>query len=225
MLRAILELRLERNHQAADAFARAETLGARARDRRLGRAAALLRLGAAEEAFEILSGVMSENPADAEVAQWLLRAAVATERWSEAAEHLDRYLALRPADEAIRFAFASANARRGRWQLARTEHQHLCNQGSIRGIEDLDREPDADAALGPASRAGPPARNFAGGAYASRARQRSSISARSRSRPIKTNAPPPAGTFAAGSISKRPATAFTRTHSASPLVRTIPFIR
>lgn len=139
MLRAILELRLERNQQAADAFARAERLGACARDCRLGRAGALLGLGAAEEAFEILSSVMSENPADAEVAQWLLRATVATERWSEAAEHLDRYLSLQPDDEAIRFAFASVNARLGRWQLARTQHLHLRSHSSIRGIEDLGR--------------------------------------------------------------------------------------
>ena len=138
-LRGILELRVGNNDAAAEAFRTAEALGASARDCQLGRAGALLAIGMADEAFELLSGAMADNPRAPELAQWLLRAGAATGRLAEVAPHLAHYLSLEPEDDAIRFAFASVNARLGRWRLARTHHERLRRSGAIRGLQDLER--------------------------------------------------------------------------------------
>ncbi len=99
--------------RAADAFARATSLGGDERRARLGFGMATLGANRAEEAWDTLATLAAGTPGDPAIVHWLLRAGVVLERWDTLAEHLADHLRVRGDDHATRFALAGIQLRRG----------------------------------------------------------------------------------------------------------------
>lgn len=114
---------------------------ARGADRRaacLGRAQALLGCGRPRQAWITLTALHTEEPTDAEILHWVLRAGTALERWDELAEILEAHLAQEPEDHASRFAYAGVEVRRGRGESARAQHARLVREApELPGLEEL----------------------------------------------------------------------------------------
>lgn len=141
---------LSGNYAGASAwFEKSRERGADSRAARLGHAQALLGALRAEPAWSILRDLAQDEPGDAEVLHWLLRAGTALEQWDALAVTLHGYLTKHPSDDAARFAYAGVSLRRGQVAEAQLQHDILrASQSEVIGLEDLTRllEPETLAA-------------------------------------------------------------------------------
>ncbi len=139
-LRGVLAMLRGDAAAAADAFRRALRSPGAPAETRLGLATALLDLGTATEAWEVLAPLRIDPPEDARYRHWLIRAGAAAERWAELASLLELCLERTPADHATRFALAGVYLRLGRPADARREHRRLCDEHpELDGLEELAR--------------------------------------------------------------------------------------
>jgi len=136
MMRGVLDLQQARHDAAAEAFARAERLGADRRKARLGAGMAALGLGERERAWSIFDGVATEHADDPEAMHWLLCAGTALERWDALAARLDDFVARNPAQHAVRFALAAVCIRLGARRRAHAHYDALAAE--VPGFEGLD---------------------------------------------------------------------------------------
>jgi GT2 family glycosyltransferase/thioredoxin-like negative regulator of GroEL len=125
LVRGVVDLQSNAHAEAADAFARAETLGADRRKARLGRAMAQLAGGRSTDAWSLLAEIVVEHPDDPEALHWLLRAGCALERWAALRPILAAYVERNPDDAAIRFALAGVHVRLAELDAARTQYERL----------------------------------------------------------------------------------------------------
>lgn len=123
---------------AEGAFDGAYRRGADARRARLGKAMAQVSAGRCEVAWDVLTPLAMEYPADEDVLHWLLRAGVAQEKWDELAVALEAHLAAVPDSDSGRFALAGIEVRRGRIDRARHHFTELLDRESvIDGLDEL----------------------------------------------------------------------------------------
>lgn len=125
LLRGVLAMQRRAFSQAANAFETALAHGADRRKALMGMGMASLGAGEIERSWEAFLALLKQEPDDAEVLHWVLRAGTALGRWKDLAEVLARFVDRNPGDLAARFALAGVLVREGRIAEARQEQQVL----------------------------------------------------------------------------------------------------
>lgn len=125
LLRGILCMQREQYREAETAFSSALREGADRKKCLMGMGMASLGRAYAQGAWERFLQVFAENPDDAEVVHWLLRAGTAQNRWMELSRQLRSYVSRNPGDLAARFALASVLLRAEQIEEAQQEYSRL----------------------------------------------------------------------------------------------------
>lgn len=125
LLRAILHMQREQYREAEIAFTTALNQNANRRKCLMGIGMASMGRAYPQGAWQTFLRVLAENPDDAEVIHWLLRAGTAQNRWRELSTQLHNFLARNPSDLAVRFAYAGVLLRGDQVEAARHEYEQL----------------------------------------------------------------------------------------------------
>ncbi|MCC6141056.1 MAG: glycosyltransferase [Nitrospira sp.] len=126
LLRAILHMQREQYREAEIAFTTALNHGATRKKCLMGIGMASMGRAYPQGAWQTFLRVLAENPDDAEVIHWLLRAGTAQNRWRELSVQLQNYLARNPSDLSVKFAYAGVLLRADRLEVSRQEYDQLC---------------------------------------------------------------------------------------------------
>lgn len=141
LVRAVLAMQLGEHETALESFAGALARGANPYRAKLGMGMALTAAQRFEEAWALLTEMTERYASESRLAHSLFRVGVALRRWGLLVPPLNRYLALNPEDDSMRFALASVCLRAGDHQLARTHFEALKERApTYRGLEDLEAE-------------------------------------------------------------------------------------
>ncbi|HEX7766248.1 MAG TPA: FkbM family methyltransferase [Nitrospira sp.] len=125
LLRAILHMQREQYREAEIAFTTALNQGANRKKCLIGIGMASMGRAYPQGAWQTFLRVLAENPDDAEVIHWLLRAGTAQNRWRELSVQLHNYLARNPSDLSVRFAYAGVLLRADQVDASRQEYDQL----------------------------------------------------------------------------------------------------
>jgi len=125
LLRAILHMQREQYREAEIAFTTALNQGADRKKCLMGIGMASMGRAYPQGAWQTFLRVLAENPDDAEVIHWLLRAGTAQNRWRELSVQLQNFLARNPSDLSVRFAYAGVLLRADQVEAARHEYEQL----------------------------------------------------------------------------------------------------
>ncbi len=125
LLKAILHMQREQYRDAEIAFTTALNQGADRRKCLMGIGMASMGRAYPQGAWQTFLRVLGENPDDAEVIHWLLRAGTAQNRWPELCVQLRNYVARNPSDISARFAYAGVLLRADHVEQARQEYAQL----------------------------------------------------------------------------------------------------
>lgn len=125
LLRAILHMQREQYREAEIAFTTALNQGANRKKCLMGIGMASMGRAYPQGAWQTFLRVLAENPDDADVIHWLLRAGTAQNRWRELSVQLHNYLARNPSDLSVRFAYAGVLLRADLVDAARQEYDQL----------------------------------------------------------------------------------------------------
>lgn len=125
LLRAILHMQREQYREAEIAFTTALNQGANRKTCLMGIGMASLGRAYPQGAWQTFLRVLAENPDDAEVIHWLLRAGTAQNRWRELSVQLRNFLARNPSELSVRFAYAGVLLRDDQVEAARHEYDQL----------------------------------------------------------------------------------------------------
>ncbi|MDO9117773.1 MAG: glycosyltransferase [Nitrospira sp.] len=125
LLRAILHMQREQYREAEIAFTTALNQGANRKKCLMGIGMASMGRAYPQGAWQTFLRVLAENPDDADVIHWLLRAGTAQNRWRELSVQLHNFLARNPSDLSVRFAYAGVLLRDDQVDAARQEYNQL----------------------------------------------------------------------------------------------------
>ena len=125
LLRAILHMQRGQYREAEIAFTTALNQGAHRKKCLMGLGMASMGRAYPQGAWQTFLRVLAENPDDADVIHWLLRAGTAQNRWRELSVQLHNYLARNPSDVSVRFAYAGVLLRGDQVDAARQEYDQL----------------------------------------------------------------------------------------------------
>jgi len=125
LLRAILHMQREQYREAEIAFTTALNQGANRKKCLMGIGMASMGRAYPQGAWQTFLRVLAENPDDAEVIHWLLRAGTAQNRWRELSVQLHNYLARNPSDLSVRFAYAGVLLRADQVDASHQEYDQL----------------------------------------------------------------------------------------------------
>ena len=125
LLRAILHMQREQYREAEIAFTTALNQGADRKKCLMGIGMASMGRAYPQGAWQTFLRVLAENPDDAEVMHWLLRAGTAQNRWRELSVQLRNFLARNPSDLSVRYAYAGVLLRADQVEAARQEYDQL----------------------------------------------------------------------------------------------------
>jgi len=125
LLRAILHMQREQYREAEIAFTTALNQGANRKKCLMGIGMASMGRAYPQGAWQTFLRVLAENPDDADVIHWLLRAGTAQNRWRELSVQLHNYLARNPSDLSVRFAYAGVLLRADQVDVSRQEYDQL----------------------------------------------------------------------------------------------------
>ena len=125
LLRAILHMQREQYREAEIAFTTALNQGANRKKCLMGIGMASMGRAYPQGAWQTFLRVLAENPDDADVIHWLLRAGTAQNRWRELSVQLHNFLARNPSDLSVRFAYAGVLLRDDQVDAARQEYDQL----------------------------------------------------------------------------------------------------
>jgi GT2 family glycosyltransferase/glycosyltransferase involved in cell wall biosynthesis/2-polyprenyl-3-methyl-5-hydroxy-6-metoxy-1,4-benzoquinol methylase/Flp pilus assembly protein TadD len=125
LLRAILHMQREQYREAEIAFTTALNQGANRKKCLMGIGMASMGRAYPQGAWQTFLRVLAENPDDADVIHWLLRAGTAQNRWRELSVQLHNYLARNPSDLSVRFAYAGVLLRADQVDTSRQEYDQL----------------------------------------------------------------------------------------------------
>jgi Flp pilus assembly protein TadD len=125
LLRAILHMQREQYREAEIAFTTALNQGANRKKCLTGIGMASMGRAYPQGAWQTFLRVLAENPDDAQVIHWLLRAGTAQNRWRELAVQLHNFLARNPSELSVRFAYAGVLLRAEQVEAARHEYDQL----------------------------------------------------------------------------------------------------
>ena len=125
LLRAILHMQREQYREAEIAFTTALNQGANRKKCLMGIGMASMGRAYPQGAWQTFLRVLAENPDDADVIHWLLRAGTAQNRWRELSVQLHNYLARNPSDLSVRFAYAGVLLRADQVDASRQEYDQL----------------------------------------------------------------------------------------------------
>ncbi len=125
LLRAILHMQREQYREAEIAFTTALNQGADRKKCLMGIGMASMGRAYPQGAWQTFLRVLAENPDDAEVIHWLLRAGTAQNRWRELSVQLRNFLARNPSDLSVRFAYAGVLLRAEQVEAAHHEYDRL----------------------------------------------------------------------------------------------------
>lgn len=126
LLRAILHMQREQYREAEIAFTTALNQGANRKKSLMGIGMASMGRAYPQGAWQTFLRVLAENPDDADVIHWLLRAGTAQNRWRELTVQLRNFLARNPSDLSVRYAYAGVLLRDDQVDAARQEYDQLC---------------------------------------------------------------------------------------------------
>jgi GT2 family glycosyltransferase/2-polyprenyl-3-methyl-5-hydroxy-6-metoxy-1,4-benzoquinol methylase/tetratricopeptide (TPR) repeat protein len=125
LLRAILHMQREQYREAEIVFTTALNQGANRKKCLMGIGMASMGRAYPQGAWQTFLRVLAENPDDADVIHWLLRAGTAQNRWRELSVQLHNYLARNPSDLSVRFAYAGVLLRADQVDASRQEYDQL----------------------------------------------------------------------------------------------------
>lgn len=125
LLRAILHMQREQYREAEIAFTTALNQGANRKKCLMGIGMASMGRAYPQGAWQTFLRVLAENPDDAGVIHWLLRAGTAQNRWHELTVQLRNFLARNPSELSVRFAYAGVLLRDEQVEAARHEYDQL----------------------------------------------------------------------------------------------------
>jgi thioredoxin-like negative regulator of GroEL len=125
LLRGLLCMQREQYREAETAFSSAMRQGADRKKCLMGMGMAAMGRAYAQGAWERFIEVLADNPDDADVIHWLLRAGTAQNRWEDLSLQLRAYVLRNPRDLATRFALAGVLLRADQIEAARREHDIL----------------------------------------------------------------------------------------------------
>ncbi len=125
LLRAILHMQREQYREAEIAFTTALNQGASRKKCLMGIGMASMGRAYPQGAWQTFLRVLAENPDDADVIHWLLRAGTAQNRWRELSVQLHNFLARNPSDLSVRFAYAGVLLRADQVDASRQEYDQL----------------------------------------------------------------------------------------------------
>lgn len=125
LLRAILHMQREQYREAEIAFTTALNQGGNRKKCLMGIGMASMGRAYPQGAWQTFLRVLAENPDDADVIHWLLRAGTAQNRWRELSVQLHNFLARNPSDLSVRFAYAGVLLRDDQVDAARQEYNQL----------------------------------------------------------------------------------------------------
>ena len=125
LLRAILHMQREQYREAEIAFTTALNQGANRKKCLMGIGMASMGRAYPQGAWQTFLRVLAENPDDADVIHWLLRAGTAQNRWRELSVQLHNFLARNPSDLSVRFAYAGVLLRADQVDASRQEYDQL----------------------------------------------------------------------------------------------------
>lgn len=125
LLRAILHMQREQYREAEIAFTTALNQGANRKKCLMGIGMASMGRAYPQGAWQTFLRVLAENPDDADVIHWLLRAGTAQNRWRELSVQLHNFLARNPSDLSVRFAYAGVLLRDEQVDASRQEYDQL----------------------------------------------------------------------------------------------------
>ncbi|MEK7273533.1 MAG: hypothetical protein AAB047_06840, partial [Nitrospirota bacterium] len=125
LLRAILHMQREQYREAEIAFTTALNQGANRKKCLMGIGMASMGRAYPQGAWQTFLRVLAENPDDADVIHWLLRAGTAQNRWRELSGQLHNFLARNPSDLSVRFAYAGVLLRADQVDASRQEYDQL----------------------------------------------------------------------------------------------------
>jgi Flp pilus assembly protein TadD len=125
LLRAILHMQREQYREAEIAFTTALNQGANRKKCLMGIGMASMGRAYPQGAWQTFLRVLAENPDDADLIHWLLRAGTAQNRWRELSVQLHNFLARNPSDLSVRFAYAGVLLRDDQVDAARQEYNQL----------------------------------------------------------------------------------------------------
>ncbi|NOS78022.1 MAG: glycosyltransferase [Nitrospira sp.] len=125
LLRAILHMQREQYREAEISFTTALNQGAHRKKCLMGIGMASMGRAYPQGAWQTFLRVLAENPDDADVIHWLLRAGTAQNRWRELSVQLHNFLARNPSDLSVRFAYAGVLLRADQVDASRQEYDQL----------------------------------------------------------------------------------------------------